>query len=309
MSQPGGFIPPSTYLPSPAPSNYSSTASRSSGILPNQRSTPLKSGSKRESAFINYVDNALLEISRKFTKKFPTDEEKANAAKANSSNQVDSTTGGNGGPVIVGYNDVEPLIEDLERIIGLVWVSGTASLQIPYLLQIASSLLQYLPPFPPRPVPTFRLFNKLDLAFHILLSEYRMSGTEKVRLNSIVKVTRAVVLRLMEGQDIFYDEEDGENGKDSGIDNDDDDDDSDLVIVERDSDDDMQVDEETEGDASRLQRKYGRPTRKEVDRTERVVEEEKEEGWEIEVARVYSRVLEDIGGELGGDPIGIVVEE
>ncbi|KAK6522544.1 hypothetical protein TWF281_001985 [Arthrobotrys megalospora] len=309
MAQQGGFIPPSTYLPSPAPSNYSSTASRSSGVLPNQRSTPLKSGSLPETKFINYVDNALLEIARKFTKKFPSEEEKSEAARANHGSGGSTPTPSGG--VIVGYSDVEPLIEDLEKLIGLVWVSGTASLQIAYLLQIASSLLQYLPPFQPRPTPTFRLFNKLDLAFHTLLSDYRMSVTEKVRLNSIVKLSRAMVVRLMEGRD-FLDEPEEMDRIEEEPDDDGDDDDSDLDLDKEhhESDEDMEVDEETEGEASRLQRSYGRPTKKEVDRTERVLEEEKEdEEWEIEVARVYSRVLEDIGEEIGGDPIGIVVDD
>ncbi|KAF3309754.1 hypothetical protein TWF173_010563 [Orbilia oligospora] len=298
MTQQGGFIPPSTYLPSPAPSNYSSTASRSSNVLPTQRSTPLKSGSKRESALRNYLDDALLQISRKFTKKFPTDEEKSEAASANS--RI-TTVGGEA--LILGYSDVEPLIEDLEKLIGLVWVSGTASLQTPYLLQIAGSLLDYLPPFPPRPVPTFRLFNKLDLAFHTLLSDYRMSITEKVRLNSIVKVSRAMVVRLMEGHDFF-----GETGESDRI-KEEPDEDEDEDEDEDNFGENMEVDEKTEGEASRLQRNYGYQTKKEVDRTERILEEEKEEGeWEIEVARVYSRVLEDLGEEIGGDPIGIVVD-
>ncbi|EPS43167.1 hypothetical protein H072_2818 [Dactylellina haptotyla CBS 200.50] len=117
MANPGGFIPPVSYLPSPAPSNYSSTAARSSGLLPNQRPTPLKSGSRRETVFINYVDNALLEISRKFTKKFPSEAEKSEAAKLKAVNA--------GGNVTIGYSDAEPLIKEIETIIGLVWVSGT----------------------------------------------------------------------------------------------------------------------------------------------------------------------------------------
>ncbi|RVD86760.1 uncharacterized protein DFL_005021 [Arthrobotrys flagrans] len=292
MTQPGGFIPPSTYLPSPAPSNYSSTASRSSNVLPNQRSTPLKSGSKRESALMNYLDDALLQISRKFTKKFPTEEEKSEVAKAKSEM---STTGGEG--LILGYSDVEPLIEDLEKLIGLVWVSGT----------------DYLPQFPPRPTPTFRVFDKLDLAFHTLLSEYRMSVTEKVRLGSIVKVSRAMVVRLMEGRDFLDETEENDGTKeeqDADEDGGDSDSDLDLDKGSLDSDEGMEVDEETEGDASRLQRSYGRQRKKEVDRTERALEEEKEdEEWEIEVARVYSRVLEGLGEEIGGDPIGIVVDD
>jgi len=300
MNQPGGFIPPTTYLPSPAPSNYSSAASGSNDLLPNQRSTPLKSGSKAESRMIYYLDDALLEVSRKFTKKFPNQEEEK---KINTANE-----GGGEGTDVQGYSDVEPLIEDVERLIGLIWISGTASLQIPYLLQIASSLLQYLPPFPPRPTPTFRLLNRLDLAFHLLIADYRMSGTEKVRLNSIVKITRAMVLRLMEGADTF--------AKDlSSKDTDDEDHEAD---VDEDSDSDpdedaaMDVDEDTKGDVSKLSRTYARQTQKDHDRTERLVEEENEDensSWEMECARVYNRVLEDIGGDLGSTPIGLVVEE
>ena len=42
--------------------------------------------------------------------------------------------------------------------------------------------------------------------------------------------------------------------------------------------------------------------------TERVIEEETEEDdWELEVARVYERVLSEIGGTIGGDaPLGLV---
>ncbi|EPS43196.1 hypothetical protein H072_2819 [Dactylellina haptotyla CBS 200.50] len=128
-------------------------------------------------------------------------------------------------------------------------------------------------------------------------------------------MSRAMVVRLMDGHDFLDEPEIGNTSKELETDDDNnkDEDDSDLDVDVNwnDSDDDsMQVDEETEGDASILQRKYGRPTKKEINRTERTVEEENEdEEWEIEVARVYSRVLEDIGGKLGGDPIGIVVDE
>jgi len=49
---------------------------------------------------------------------------------------------------------------------------------------MATSLLQWLPPFPARPVPTFRLLNRLDLAFYTLIGEFRMNATEKVRLGT-----------------------------------------------------------------------------------------------------------------------------
>jgi hypothetical protein len=50
-----------------------------------------------------------------------------------------------------------------------VTVLGIASLQIPYLLNIAGSVNTYLPAFPPSPKATFGLLRKMDHAFSSLL--------------------------------------------------------------------------------------------------------------------------------------------
>ncbi|KAH8144297.1 uncharacterized protein LAJ45_11730 [Morchella importuna] len=55
-------------LPSPAPSDVSTTSYHS---LPHPRSSgPLKAGSRSESNLIAYLDVQLLEVSRKYAKKF-----------------------------------------------------------------------------------------------------------------------------------------------------------------------------------------------------------------------------------------------
>ena len=71
MQEPGGFLPPS--LPSPAPSNASVTSTRST--LPSPRSRPIKPGSAKEDATRRFLDEKLLYIQRRYTKKFqPADE-------------------------------------------------------------------------------------------------------------------------------------------------------------------------------------------------------------------------------------------
>ena len=69
--EPGGFLPPS--LPSPAPSNYSSSSTASN--LPHPRSNPLRSGSAKEDAARRYLEARLLNVSRRYAKKFQPMEE------------------------------------------------------------------------------------------------------------------------------------------------------------------------------------------------------------------------------------------
>ena len=103
---PGGFLPP--VLPSPPPSSAASTATTFSA-LPNTRRTPLKPGSQKQSTFIQFVDEKLLHISRRYEKRsnanlrYPIDE--ADDAK--------------------GYVDFGEMALELEAALHLVWVSGT----------------------------------------------------------------------------------------------------------------------------------------------------------------------------------------
>ena len=86
-----------------------------------------------------------------------------------------------------------------------------ASLQIPFLLNIANALLDYLEPFPFAPDATLRLFQKLDHAFSSLLlgediqtgeplpgfeSGRKVNNTEKVRLRGLVERTRVQVIEF-----------------------------------------------------------------------------------------------------------------
>lgn len=67
-------------------------------ILPPPRSSgPLKPGSPSESNLIIYLDDQLLQISRKYAKKCHEG----------------------------GYTTIEAIVEDLERLVDILWVSST----------------------------------------------------------------------------------------------------------------------------------------------------------------------------------------
>ena len=70
MSQlPGGFLPPP--LPSPSPSTVSSPRPTT---LPHPRPHPLRPGSSKEETTRRWVENALLQVSRRYVKKFQPEE-------------------------------------------------------------------------------------------------------------------------------------------------------------------------------------------------------------------------------------------
>jgi len=99
---PGGFLPPS--IPSPPVSIVSSLhIIGKQRPLPVPRPTPLKPGSKHETALVRFLDDGLLDISRKYTKKY--------------------TPG--------GYYDIQPMVQDLERLVDLIWISATREFTIP----------------------------------------------------------------------------------------------------------------------------------------------------------------------------------
>lgn len=99
----GGFIPPS--LPSPAPSSALSSATISHS-LPQQRHHPLKPGSGKETAVINYVDSHILAINRRHAKKFSS----------SFSGEKDEDR---------GYERFREVVKDIEAVVDMLWVSGT----------------------------------------------------------------------------------------------------------------------------------------------------------------------------------------
>lgn len=65
--------------------------------LPTPRSSPLRPGSRHETALIRFLDGELLNVSRKYTKKY--------------------TPG--------GYYDIQSVASDLQNLVDLIWVSAT----------------------------------------------------------------------------------------------------------------------------------------------------------------------------------------
>lgn len=223
-TEPGGFLLPS--LPSPAPSNVS--VGSTSSNLPQPRSHPLKAGSAKEEAARRYVEGRLLHISRRYVKKFQSpDDGEAEDVK--------------------GYVSMVEVSKDLGEVVDVLWLSGTresgygdllfhigtksevvASLQVPYLLNVALSVTSYLPAFPAAPKATFALIRKLDHAFSSLLrgedtvtgeilpgfkggKKAGMSRTDMVRCKSLVESTRVMVVEVM-GKETEDEHEGDESG-------------------------------------------------------------------------------------------------
>jgi len=151
-----------------------------------------------------------------------------------------------------------------------------ASLQIPYLLNIALLVVDFLPGFDPSPKLTFKLLDKLDLAFASLLQGRDIdtgeilpgfeggrgvNATEKVRIRSLVERTRICVVDVMSREvNIGESEEQMETDEDESMDEDGDDDDN-------------------EGNL-----------------------------WEMEIATVYDRTIGELGDTLDSVLIGIVTD-
>lgn len=203
--QPGGFI---YSLPSPAPSNLSTTSTNSS--LPHPRARPLRPGSEKEDTTRRYIDQALLSIARRYMRKFqPPEADK-----------------------IVGYTSMSDVARDLSSVVDVLWISGTrmstpvtlmifkisnietASLQVPYLLNIALKVTEYITAFDPAPPATFRLLKKLDHAFSSLMKgedsltgdilpgfeggkSAGMTKTDMVRCKSLVEASRIIIVEHM----------------------------------------------------------------------------------------------------------------
>ncbi|KAK2796847.1 hypothetical protein FQN50_009408 [Emmonsiellopsis sp. PD_5] len=259
----GGFLP----SPSPAPSSLLSTSTSPSTLppllLPQQRKQPLRPGSAKETAVINYVDTHMLAINRRHAKKF-------------SSAFADDDGDGSR-----GYESFKEVARDVEGIVDVLWVSGTPSLQIPYLISLAGLVSTYLPDFPFSARATFKLIRKLDAIFaSLLIGEDVETGrtlpgftgtagssgggvvsmTEKVRIKSIAESARIVTVSVQGRGDGGDEEEDEEEDED-----------------------------DEEGDGYGIGNGYGNGGEfgAELGR------------WESESGRVYERTIQLLGDELG----------
>lgn len=205
MSQPHALPTPPASAASPAPSTASLSSRAPS--LPTPRSHRLQPGSQKETALINYLDNQILKITGKYAKRFvegPTN---------------DKTP---------GYTTYDQFVADVGPLVDVAWISGTPSLQIPYLLQLAGFASSYLQAFPfSRSV--FPLLGKIDQGFATLLQSAhspptttpQVTTTEKVRIRSLIEQTRVEAVnaassggygaRLQDITDSETDDDDDEN--------------------------------------------------------------------------------------------------
>ena len=177
--------------------------------------------------------------------------------------------------------------KEISELVSVVWVSGTPSLQVPYLINIALLLSSVITGMPPTPRSLFRLLERLDHAFASLLQGRDVdtgevlpgfqglrgvSGTEKVRVRSLVERTRVSVVEAVKKGEFEYEEPEPEE---TGSDGDRMDTDTDGELVLEGNDDDFGDDEDS---------------------------------WDMQLARVYDRTIVELGDSLEVPNIGIITE-
>ena len=166
----------------------------------------------------------------------------------------------------------------------IVRIYSLASLQTPYLLTIALTSCTCLAPFPFSPRPTFQLLHKLDLAFFSLLQganaetgeilpgfqggRGKLSTTEKVRMRSLVERTRVAAVEVAGRGASLTDTESVARSD-----------------TEREDDFTTDNDEDDIMEGMRVDGNHGR--------------------WEMEVARVYEKTIEELGLSLDTTGMGL----
>ncbi|KAK7205399.1 hypothetical protein BZA70DRAFT_289325 [Myxozyma melibiosi] len=121
--------------------------------------------SAQQSKLINYLDEQLLLVSRRFVRKSaPSDDEDEDEEMQTVDHPADHNV----------YSTIEPLIDDLDKLIDLVWYSVPSTpvpfIQTQYLLRIADDFNDYIPHLPvTEPDKVFILLKKLDLIFFELI--------------------------------------------------------------------------------------------------------------------------------------------
>jgi len=269
---PGGFIL------SPPPSSIASSSVYATS-LPHPRARPLKAGGSKESTFIRHIDSKILHLQRRFAKRtaFSTST-LVNGVKPAI---ADSWPGD-----VQGYTSMKEACKEIEELVDLVWVSGTPSLQVPYLMNLALLLTTILSGMPPSPKSLFALLGKFDRVFASLLqgrdvetgeglpgfeNRIGLSGTEKVRMRSLVERTRVAVVEAFKSGEFAFEEAEDNLGEDAS----DVDMDGELVLDGGDGDD---------GD------------------------EYEDDSWDMQLARVYDLTMVELGDSLEAPNIGVITE-
>ncbi|OAR02452.1 hypothetical protein LLEC1_00938 [Akanthomyces lecanii] len=261
----GGFIPP-TGLLSPTPST---TSTRGASSLPHPRQRALNPGGSKEDIVRRYVEETLLNISRRYVKKF---------------------SGSDPDDAVAGYTSFTEVAKQLEEVVDMLWRSGTplAFLQIPFLLKIGGDFTQYVRSFPAAPKATFHLLDKMDHCFASLLCGQDvetqealpgfenglrggMTTTDMVRCRSLVETTRVLMVEIMSNDT-------GEEDEDDDRDEDDDDDDDDELGLET--------------------------TSNKAEPKERAAWDPDQDRIHLDAARVYEKTIVQLGNRLGDGALG-----
>ncbi|KAH7079937.1 hypothetical protein BKA63DRAFT_230992 [Paraphoma chrysanthemicola] len=260
----------------PTPPASSATQSQHASPLPQPRRHPLKPGGTKESDLIRYLDHCLNRVQKRVDNRVTNRKLKPAPGEE------------------VGYSAFAEVAKDLDELLDVIWVSGSPNLQIPYLLNVAVLIAEFLPFFPHSErsaQATFQLLSKLDEAFASLLIGHdtasgeplpgfengrSVSTTDKVRLKGIVDRTRLTVVRVMSGESVVGEESDvGEA-----------------------------MDTDTEGKESRRQETVQFEGFDNNDDDEEDGEDE-----ERSIGSVYEKTIGELGDVLGGPPIGIITED
>jgi hypothetical protein len=93
------------FLPSPSASSTTSNSTVPGSLLPQMRAHPLVPGSQKEVAFIEHVDARILQITRRYAKKFSEEQGSDDEAP--------------------GYDNFPQCVVDLDTVFNMVWISGT----------------------------------------------------------------------------------------------------------------------------------------------------------------------------------------
>ncbi|WPH05007.1 Hypothetical protein R9X50_00790500 [Acrodontium crateriforme] len=267
----GGFIlsPPASII---------STAATANNALPHPRNSPLRAGGSKESAFRRYVDQQILHIQRRFAKR--------TSPSGNGLSDIDRDKADTWGDV-PGYHTMAEACKEIEALVDVIWISGTPSLQVPYLINLAVLQSTIMTAMPPSANRLFRLISKLDHAFASLIQGRDvdtgerlpgfdgmrgLSATEKVRIRSLVERTRVSVVEVFKRGEFEFENEGEET--DGGQ---------------------METDAEDEGGL--ILERDGHE------------EGEEEDSWDMQLARVYDRTIVELGDSLEAPYIGLVTEK
>lgn len=187
---------------------------------------------------------------------------------------------------VKGYKSMKEACKDISELASVVWISGTPSLQVPYLLNLGLVLSTIVASMPPTPKSLFKVIGKLDHAYASLLQgrdvdtgealpgfsgRRGVSGTEKVRIRSLVERTRVGVMEAFKRGEFEYEEPE-------------------VVEVE----DEDRMDTDTDGE---LVLEGGDD-----------LDEEEDESWDMSLAKVYDRTIVELGDSLEEPNIGIITE-